>query len=462
MSAVSQLSKRLQTRIQAATRDQGSCFFQAKVILSNPNTGVRITPFTIKHLTILQDFVGGFMDSVTAVIEVSMDEYKKIKDNCQDLECTLILNPADPGTTRLLPSEDKIILSYMAILTEQTDTSKIGPANVFGGDNILNMSSPDQHAARFDIQLALMSKKLHAIKNSSCPNTGCQGKITDLLRWACTSLPGVTSVTIIPPDNDTIPPNFQIPPDKTDPKDFFSYIQQKCNVYSKGLCVYFTDDGVFIYPAWDTDKATSPQKGVINIINGAGTTYQGLKRYHSKTGQDINLLAIGKPEYKTLQTAAAENIGTGFAMMDANSAFNYSTKVKKTGEVEVQDTMQIVTAQNSAGNASSSMQRLATSSSSEDVYSKTAALAQANGATLSVTWPNAVPNLIQPGHAVVYHYDKNNSEYETKQGKVTRAVYISSTQGQSGSTPLLYFSARLEVFLEPEAAGGVTTQQHAE
>ena len=100
MGARSNLSTRLKERISKTIGGE-ACYFTAKVILTNPNTAFRLEILVMTHLYILQDFASSFMDSVKCRVQVSKDEYDQIKANAQDLECLIILTPANPTSGAL-------------------------------------------------------------------------------------------------------------------------------------------------------------------------------------------------------------------------------------------------------------------------------------------------------------------------------------------------------------------------
>ena len=458
MGAISNLSTRLKERISKTIGGE-ACYFTAKVILTNPNTAFRLEILVMTHLYILQDFASSFMDSVKCRVQVSKDEYDQIKANAQDLECLIILTPANPTSGATNVEADRIILHYLVMMTDQADVSKVSSVGNFGGkDTDAGNLHPSQQSTRFEVELPLITKQMHNLRNSTAPITGVSGSVESFLRWACSSL-GCTSVNIVKPDVNTLPNNFQLPKSIEDPRDYFDYVRKKCNIYSKGVAIYFTDDAAYIYPLWDTDPATSPQKSVINLLNGSGSIYQGLSSYHRiKSENDIDILTSGKTTYKTLNTAGAENYGTGVAIQDACSAINYNVKVKNNGEANYADSMQVITSQNKSANTSSKMQRIRYGGSTSDVYGITEKLAASNGAILTTTWDCAWPDIIKPGQSVLYHYDKNSTEYETVKGRITRVVYTSLSGGISNNRPMLKFVAQIEAFMEPETSSDMTTQ----
>ena len=458
MGAISNLSTRLKERI-SETIGGTACYFTTKVILTNPRTAFRLEIFVITHLYIVQDFATSFMDSVKCSIKVTKDEYDQIKANAQDLECLIILIPANPTNGSTDIEGDRIVLHYLVMMTDQTDVSKISNVGNFGGkDTDAGNTHPSQQGMMFEIDLPLITPQMHNLRNSTAPITGATGSVESFLRWACSSL-GCTSVNIVKPDVTNLPANFQLPKSVEDPKDYFDYIRKKCNVYTKGMAIYFTDDAGYIYPLWDTDPATSPQKSIINLLNGSNSIYQGLSSYHRiKSENDIDILTSGKTTYKTLNTAGAENYGTGVAIQDACSAINYNVSVKNNGEAEYADSMKVISSQNNSANASSSMQRIKYGGSTSDVYGITEKLASSNGAILTTTWDCAWPDIIKPGQSILYHYDKNSTEYATVKGRITRVVYTSLSGGISNKKPMLKFVAQIEAFMEPETSSSSTIQ----
>lgn len=458
MGVATNISKRLARRIDSAISGRAS-YFSPQVILSNPESGMKTKINVVKSLYIVQDFTTSFMDSVKCTIEVDKEQYDLIKENAQDLECRIILTPIDPTTLVEGTEEMRVIYEFMVMFTDQIDAAKVAPASAFGDPETGTYATAEEWGARFDIDLPLITKKMHDLKNSSCPVASMSGSVEDLLRWSCTSL-GCTEVNVVTPEVQSLPANFQIPKAVEDPKLYYDYIKSKCNIYSKGLSIYFSDDTATIFPTWDTDKSTSPQTTIINIINGSGTHYEGLSSYHHvDTSGDIDILVVGKVKYSTPGTAAAENFGTGVVIQDACSSVNYGVKVESNGSSSYSNQMQVITSQNTSANASSSMQRMKYGGSTADVYSLTEQLAKSNGAMLQVPWACAYPGLIKPGHNVVYHYDEPDQTYSTKNGRVTRVAFSSQLGGITNGHTTLHFDGSIEVFLEPETASEATTQQ---
>lgn len=461
--AVVQTSRRLQARIMETikshdSRDEGGgCIFAPYVTFHNPSDGWKLGlqyPEKFVALKISQDFVNNLADAVTADVEVKVSTYKEMRRHLTDLEMVIVLKPSD-GKGTLILTEDPITLRYDVVLGDQEDMDKTAAAGLYP-ENLNDVSNPSQQMPLKQLKMDLLTKGTRTFRNGSCPATTLRGSTTEfILKWAAQTL-GASTVKMAPTDNKSCPDNFPIPYQVTKPEDFFSFIQKDVNVYSKGLGAYYTNDTMYYFKLYETEKEGSPPNtSVLHIINGANTQYIGQDHYHCKVGQDLMILSLTTPTQETLNALDAENQGTSFTMFNSGGQIDGRASVSKDGKKTL-DPGAIVLETQCVGASSSTANRMFHNGTSADVYSATTALAKHDGSAMSATWQRAIPGSLEPGQHVVYHFDGQNGEYKTSQGILHGVMYQSTILGMEKNKPLIYFVAALKFFIEPENASAET------
>lgn len=83
------LSQEIGIAISAGT----NCVYKPMLALHNPNTEYAEVFDMMESLNIEQDFTRSYMDKISAVIRIRVDQLRDIIANLQDLECTIMLTP---------------------------------------------------------------------------------------------------------------------------------------------------------------------------------------------------------------------------------------------------------------------------------------------------------------------------------------------------------------------------------
>lgn len=451
------LSTKLKEQIEQATSGKVPYNYKAELIVTNPNTGFEYTALWVEDVIIIRDYVNNYMDIMQVTVEVTHQDLRNILVNMQDLEATLILTPKDEDTGAILYDYDPITFEMMVYMDSQVDLDKIINNSAFNDPDTEKPLTPEQ--AQFTIQhtFSLISEKMHDVRQIGINAILKDVTMQDVLNWVCKQFE-FDKVEIIDPKN-TMTYEFIVIPPLQYIGTIFTYLQERYGVYDKGIGYYFQDDTMYIYPLFDTDTATSPVTGVMQLLNIPGEQFGGMKSYYTKIDDDILVAAAGKSSVKPLNSRGAENVGTSYVSTNTDQVLDQFVKIGNDGKVQrTEDSITTVQLGNTAGNISSKMQNIKYGGQSTNVYAATSELASYNGTLLTTYWWHCDPNILKPGHSVTYQFDSAKGEYKIQNGRLLRAVYASRVITSDTIAPDLVFNCAMEVFLDPDQNGDEIVQ----
>lgn len=451
------LSTKLKAKINEAIRGEGTACYKVRCIFSNPNTGYKYSPQWVSSILLVQDFLEKYMDTMEISISVNMDSLRELLKNSQDLKCTVILTPVEPATTRVNYDQDEIVWDMMVYMDDQPDLDKLFTTSRFENPENERKELVSQQEAFGEYTLTLISETMHTVRNIGINAILKDVTMNDVLHWICQQFK-FENVEIIEPDNTLSYEAVIIPPLQYI-GEIFEFLQERYGLYSKGLGYYFTNDTMYIYPAYDVEFDTCPAEGTAHIVNIPEGEFGGLNLYHSVVDDDIVIGSNTKAQVKPLNSAGSENVATAYISVNSDQMLDQDVKIDSSGKVEKAKNVTVVKLQNTAGNISSTMQNVKFSGQRTNVYAATSQLAQYNGTELMTGWVHAIPDLLKPGHHIIYHFDGQQGIYKTQEGKLVRVVYRTTTSPSTNAMmPNLTFTAALQVFLSPDGESDPSIQ----
>lgn len=444
-----QFSERLKNKISEALSGTESCVFAPLCIFSNPDTGYKYTCRFITDLIFVQDFLGAYMDNIQVTFNVTPDELREMLSNMQNLECTLILRPVNDSSFQLIPEQESIIYETKVFIDDQVDLAKKFNINAFGvGDNNEKQIF-EQSAATFPYTVHLIEHDAYNMRHVQLNSMFNDTDVESILHWSSQCF-GAENVQIVPPNNKHKYSNLIIPP-MHDISSLYPFLQERYGIYSKGLGYYFSDKTLYIYPAFDTDRNTSPVEGVVHILNAPEKYFLGMNRYHCKKDDDILLVSVTRADVKPLNTEGSENFGNVHVSVNADGTRDNFMKIGNDGKV-TRNTKDItmIQMQNSAGNMNGSMQNMHYQGERSNIYVSTSKMAAYDGTLLRTGWLKAIPRLLKPGQNICYHFDETGSDYKVQDGRILRVVYTGKLHSGSVNETWMTFSANIEAKLDPD------------
>lgn len=443
------VSEALNEKIYEALSGEDSAVFRVECKITNPNSGLNITPRLVTGFAIHQDFITKYTDDVRIMVELSIPDFMSLLNNVKDLECTLILQAVNVFFLCDDYDQEPLVFNMRAILPNQEDFQKKFNINAFEDADTGEKTTLEQNIASVPVELQLIDKFIYGLRHRQMNAIFTESTMESVMHWIGQQI-GVEKVCAIPPDNPASYSNLVIPPMQSI-DTIFPFLQERYGIYSKGLGYYVVNNTLYIYPIHDIDPEKSPDVPVLHIVNCPEFNFGSLDKYHTKKDDDLYIVSNTTVNLKVLNTAGAENSGNVHVSVNADEVFDKFSTYKKGGDVEIlPDTLTVLEMQGKSSNMSSDMQNVKFAGETTNLYSATATMAATDGSLMKLGWVRAVPHSIYPGESVIYHYDGEKKEYHTAKGKVLGVTYEAVTHPAVEIQPWFSFTAELSIKLEAE------------
>lgn len=441
-------SSAIQGQIEKYLQGTDSAVFIPQIVLVNPNTGFSYEPRQIKGIVVQCEFHKTYMTTYTIEFDARPNEQTAIMNNMNGLIASVVLQPIDPMTLQPRYDQDQIQWELKSMVSNQQDLVKCHGPGLSGRTDTTNSGTPQpqnqlQAEHTVPVTLELLEPDAHRIRHITMNSMFNDTNMQDVLHWASQQLKA-EKVNITPPDNQEKLTNVIIPPGSS-VKTLFPYLQERNGCYSKGLGFYFCHKTMYVYPLYSHDRSSSMEPGIVHVISGPKDYLKGLKKYHSKQGDDLFIVSTSTKKMMPLNTQGTENVGNCHITAKADKMRDKWAPKSKNGDVIIPpDNIAIVSPSNSAGNMDGNSQNAKYKGGSSNPFTSSSQFAMADGMVLSLGWERAIPDIIKPGHHLVYHYDGEQAEYKTQEGTILSVTYTgSSHKSNEGDRPWLCFNASI-------------------
>ena len=437
------LSQEIGIAISAGT----NCVYKPMLALHNPNTEYAEVFDMMESLNIEQDFTRSYMDKISAVIRIRVDQLRDIIANLQDLECTIMLTPMIMRLNIPDYSQEPIIIKAN-VISDNTDIDQMYNKEQFNSDHNRPPLNASEQQLTMLYPIYLIEPAVYKARHMGI-NAILNGvDMEHALQWICYQF-GFESVNIYKPDNPQVYGSVIIPPMKY-LSDVFPYLQDRYGIYSSGLGYYVTGNTIYIYPAFDKDPSHSPVEGVIHLIHGPKNNYLGLDSYHTTVETDTWILSVSDVEIKKPGIAAEENDGNTMTVSNPNNAMDSGVVIGKDGSV-TRDTSTVTTIQLAGSKSMKTNSNVPKyKGSSSNIYKLTSDMAASEYDYIGLVWLQSVPRFIKPGQSILYHYDSKDNVYCAQAGRILSASYASvAHKGNNQFQKLFTFTCNLSFFVEP-------------
>ena len=445
------ISTRLQSEISVVLAGTEVGIFIPKCILHNPNTGFKLIPRYTKAIDITQDFAESYMDATQVVIQITPKEYMDILDNVQDLECTIILSAVNPNTNKEILSQTPIFIKGSVIAKNQDNLSKMfsGQTVPVNDETRDNGNTFSKNEAVADYTFHLIDKKSFDIRHTQISSILSNVNMEQVLHWVAQQM-GIGKIKIVPPDNKQVYANFIIPPSNI--SNIFNFFQERYGIYSKGLGYYYSDDTLYMYPQFDTDRDNSTERGIVRIISIPENEYLGMDHYHVKKEDDIWVMSNTNKIMKSLNAVGEENSGNVHISANTDNQRDHSVEIGKDGKVtRKSNVLSVVQMSNKSGSMNSKSQNIKFVGQRSNIYQSTSEMAANDGSILGCGWNHAMPKSIKPGQVITYQYDDTGAIFTTQKGRILTAEYKSQIYPSDKKGVFwIGFNCSLTMFLDPE------------
>ena len=382
------------------------------------------TPSWIESLTIIQSFAEKFADRVILELTLSPTDYMQLFNNSKGLQVSLRIIYYDSQRSQRVFTPPPIARTYKAMLMNPQDLSKKHTT----GSLMPTASMPlvEQHVAtRIPAKLSLIESDAYTIRQQKFHGIYQKQKITDVISHVAQSF-NIKQMYLVPPDNVMSWDHIVIPPSQG-MNEIFDYLQYAYGIYMKGVDWYYTNNMLYVYPAYENNPKI---KYTADIYNAPEGSYAGLHSYHAvdPSGIRLGIVSTTKVNTKDISRPSAENTGTGFSFTRASSLMDRSVTTNRRGTF-INNNNSLVVGTTTDRAMSNGANNPTHTKTTDNIFAESSKLAKWSAVLIECGWTNAVPFLLYPGHSIKYHFDKNG-RFITQQGILERVVYSFKKQHQ--------------------------------
>ena len=387
----------------------------------------KYTPDWIEQITITQSFAEKFGDVVMLDLSMAPVDYMKLFAASKGLQVAVRIVYYDSQSAQRVFTPPPVSRIYKAMLVNPQDLSK----KYTTGSLVPTAAMPltEQHMAmRIPTTLHLIEANVYTLRQQRIHGIYKTAKATDIIAHIAQSF-SIKQLYMVPPDNTLAWDHVIIPPDQGI-DEVFDFLQYQYGIYMKGVDWYFTNNMLYIYPAYENNPAIQYKADIYNAPSGS---YSGSHSYHKSDVSSNQIGIVSTTEVKTtdISRPAAENAGTNFSFVRASTIIDHFTTTTKNGTfIKNNNALTVGTKTNRAMSQSANNPRY--TKATDNIFEESSKLAKWNAVLLECGWTNAVPFLLYPGHNCKYHFDKNNV-FTTQQGILERVVYSFKRQRQLSS-----------------------------
>lgn len=442
-------SKQLETAIVEVLQPAQAtpCFYKVRFVFTQSDSDWTFEPDKLTGLNLVKQFVGTYFDDVSIGFEAHPLDIIDLLNRSQDLYCTIIAVPH--SWRNFLPYEEQQFVEKYRVIVEQPE-DLMKQMNL---DKFTTISDEEALELRhrevlMDISLQLINefvydsrhRRINAIfGNGSTVSQAVQFALNGL-EIECADIAEINNT--VPMNNMSIPPVHGM-------DSVFTYLQQAHGVFSKGLCAYYTNDTMYIWPPFETNPTSNE---TLHIFLAPKGNFEAHECYHYKNEDgDISVVSNTGTNTKNKMEHGAENIGTDQMLTNADKLIDHSGQMTGSGEYKLTQDRVSAAALSKDNTKVTDAQNVISRGTTANPYVASSELAANNGVEFSCGWKAATLEHFRPGQKVVVHYDDDKGRYTTQTGSMTGIGYkMQRASTRAHPEPFWLFNAGVGAFLEPE------------
>ena len=385
------------------------------MIRNRQDTSLTIDNSLIDTIDINQSFATNTTDDIQVTVNMTPSQVKTLVASQTDLYADMIIEYVDATTGHVVLDEKPIKLHYKVFVHDLSTLTKRFGVNTFENTDSSENVSNTHGAVYVRVDMQMMPDQEYNANRASFVGMVRNSNVEELIKYM-TSTIGITKLKMVPPDNQTKYQHVHIPPEHSNFRAAFDYLQSKFGVYANGFRHYMTNGTLYVYPPFDMNSDRKPR---LNIIRVSENTYLGPSNFHKEEdNKDLTIITNTKLTSKTLSNVGSENEGNTKVFVRSDGIFD--------GQVN-HDDMSLV-------NITASMSSKADTSISKDAavvrYVKptlnlmhhASKFSEANTELMTFGWSNARINVIEPGTPTTFIFDEK-SKVMSKTGLVEAVRY---------------------------------------
>lgn len=419
-------------------KDQGNTFKLSMTLLNHQDPAFKLSNVYVDVLTITQDFSKNATDDIQVSVQLYPEDIQKLITKQSDLYTDILIEYVEPTSEQIILNEKPIQLQYKVLLHDLSGLTKRYGVKAFEQTDQSKTVSNTQSSVMVKVSMQLMGENEHTVNKSSFIGTAKDVTIEDFMKYAA-SVMGVKKLNIVPPDNVTKYQHINIPPNYSNFRAAFEYLQSKYGVYANGFRNYITDGTLFIYPPFNMKSERTPKLTVLRLSENTGS---GATNYHELKGKDLTIISSSPLSSKTLSNVGSENDGNTLMFVRSDGVLDGQVK-KDNGMSLTNISATIGSRADSSISKGSAVPKYA--DTSLNIYKQASTFSENNTEIMVFGWDYARIKIIEPGMPLTFVYDEKDVVM-SKTGIMESAVYQISRMNRT-----FRCNAELGVRVDPKA-----------
>jgi hypothetical protein len=387
-----------------ASASPANFVISARFINSDPAATFSFSPLKIDEIIIDRDYIANYTDEIDLMMTISPHDYALLQDQGQNLMCVMTITYALPSG-KLIYDPKPVLIQYKAVINDPRDVRKAIP-------DIQNYKDPST-----PISIRLFEPSIYNLRHTKINSIYQNATVSEALHAITQSL-GIERLHMVPLDNTHRYDHIDIASYQAI-DSVYGYMHSKYGMYEKGATSYLTGGCLYVYPAFET--APVYDKTVIFYQVPTGD-FTGSHVFHRIENNSISIVVNSQPESYDLSIAGSENIGTGFIFTRASRMTDGFTAIDSKDGAKFTEMPSLSISLTSSRTMSKDAHNIFHIKATDNPYPSMSLLASHQASLMEVVWMNADPFQLDPGHAVSYHYDLNETMVK-KTGIVERARF---------------------------------------
>ena len=406
----------LKGMVDAITKIKRSNSVTIKFMIRNKqNLSFSIDDSIVDTISFRQDFANNTTDDIQISANMNANDVQNLVANQTDLFANLVIEYVD--NTSHLPDlkEPPLTLTYKVFVHDLSSLTKKFGVKAFENTDGTKTRSNTQGAVYVQVDMQLITDTEYNANRASFTGMIRKSNVEDTMKYM-TSVMGIKKMKMVPSDN---PVNFQhmiIPPEHSNFRASFDYIQKKFGIYANGFRHYMTNGTLYVYPPFDMHSTRTPK---LHIIRVSENTYHGCLNYHKpEDNGDLTIISNTRLESKSLSNVGSENDGNTKLFVRSDGVFDGQVDPNKMTLTNITASMSnSVDASISKGSAVSKYVK-----PTLNLLDHASKFSESDTELMSFGWMYARINSIEPGMPTVFIFDEKNTVM-SKTGIVESVMY---------------------------------------
>lgn len=414
-------------------------------------------PYQVNKLVIEQNFNQAYGDNISLVLTLTPIQLITILDNYRGLDCTILLRPREIESEYIDHAVLVMDKTYKVVIKDKELRKRLSKKAIIPDSK--KDETNEHHEQMFDnVEFQLITETDYLLRKKQFNFIARDNTVKDVILFLAQSC-DVKQVCITEPDNTTVYKNLVIPPQHTF-ASALEFLQDYYGIYNKGLSYYFTNDVLYVYPAYET-KPTTPESA--HLYYAGENAVQGSKIFHAWSDDVCHIVISTTPVLKDLIDGGIENYGNAMTFQHADRIIDLESTI---GEGQGSQNARMGLGKIDLKEPNTSVFSFGKSDSgiSDDAYSNRFKFDDSNQykfksemygfrRTLVATkWQNAIPFLFHPGYLIHWHYDGEDTSRRKKEEDSTSVTGISKLVDSVSSITDLIMNNHQEEDIPPTYA----------